>query len=297
MSVSAGAVEQLPTVSIPDLPVSGGLGRGTRVTLRFGLGILIVALVASLVVRVFGLGHPYTPDYNAILQSPSLAHPFGTDELGRDILIRTLYATFTDLKAGLIATATPLLIGLLAGGLAGYVGGWIGALVMRLIEFVQAFPALILILAVIAIFGPGMTGIYVGLIVTGIPTYVRLTRGEMLVLREQQFILAAQTLGLPRRRVIMRHALPHVLRPSFVYSLSDILNNMLALAALSYLGLGVQPPTAEWGAIIADGQTYLFTSWWISTLPGVFVVLVGVGFSLTGEALADRLRVRVTGRG
>jgi len=270
--------------------------RWGALTLRAGVTIIALALGATIVVRLFHIGHPYTPDYTDTLAPPSLHHLFGTDALGRDVFLRTVYATLTDLKVGVIATCVPFGIGLVVGSLAGYAAGWWGAAIMRSVDFVQAFPALVLILMIIAIIGPGMTGIYVGLIVTGIPTYVRLTRAEMLVVREQQFILAAQTLGFRRRRIMFRHALPHLLRPSFVYAISDVLNNMLALAALSYLGLGVQPPTAEWGAIIADGQTYLLTSWWIATLPGVFVVVVGLGFSLTGEALAERLRIRVTGR-
>jgi peptide/nickel transport system permease protein len=279
-----------------DAPLPRAERRWTGLTLKAGLTILVLVVGTALFVRIFNIGHPYAPDYTATLEPPSLEHPFGTDALGRDIFIRTLYATFTDLRVGLIATYVPVLIGLFVGGLAGYVGGRLGGAIMRVVEFLQAFPFLILVMLVITISGPGMTGIYIGLILAGIPTYVRLTRGEMLVLREQQFIMAAQTLGLSRRRIILRHALPHLLRPNFVYSISDVLNNMLALAALSYLGLGVQPPTAEWGALIADGQTYLLTAWWITTLPGLFVVLVGLGISLTGEALAERLHIHVAGR-
>lgn len=131
-----------------------------------------------------------------------------------------------------------------------------------------------------------------GLTVASIPTFARLTRGEMLVLREQQFMMAARTLGFSTRRIIFKHALPHLVRPNLIYTPSNILGNILALAALSYLGLGAQPPTPEWGAIIGDGQQYLLNAWWISTLPGLFIVIVGIGFSLTGEGLAERLRAR-----
>lgn len=284
-------------------PAASGLSparadrRWARLTLRAGVSTLVLVLGAALVVRLLHIGHPYAPDLGATLQPPSLEHPFGTDALGRDLFMRTLYATFTDLKVGIIATLTPLALGLLIGGLAGYARGWVGAAIMRTVEFLQAFPFLILVLVVIAISGPGMTGIYLGLIVAAIPSYVRLARGEMLVLREQQFVMAAQTLGFSRRRIILRHALPHLLRPNLVYSITDVLNNILALSALSYLGVGVQPPTAEWGAIIADGQTYLLSAWWITTLPGVFIVVVGLGISLTGDALAERLHVHVSGRG
>jgi peptide/nickel transport system permease protein len=148
---------------------------------------------------------------------------------------------------------------------------------------------MIFVLAFIAIFGPGLTGIYVGLVVFGWAFYARITRAEMLSLREQDFISAAKTLGFPTRRVVFVHAIPNLLRPNLVFSMATIVLNILALASLSYLGLGVRPPTPEWGAIVSDGQQDLFTSWWIATLPGLVIVLVGVGFSLIGDGLADRL--------
>lgn len=298
MSVDVATLEELPAESaVAARPKRAARRQWARLTLRAGVTVLVLALGAALAVRVFHIGQPNTPDYSATLEPPSPNHLFGTDALGRDIFVRMLYATFTDFRVGVIATAVPLAIGLVIGGVAGYARGWVGAGIMRAIEFVQAFPSLIFILAVVAVVGPGLTGIYFGLIITGIPGYTRITRGEMLVLREQQFILAARTLGFSWRRIVFRHGLPHLLRPGLVYSISDVLNNVLALAALSYLGFGVQPPTPEWGALIADGQTYLLNSWWITTLPGLFVVVVGLGFSLTGEALAERLHVHLTGRG
>ena len=141
----------------------------------------------------------------------------------------------------------------------------------------------------IAIVGPGLLGVYIGITVVGWALYARLTRAEVLVVKEQQFVLAASSLGYSNARVMLRHILPNVLRPNLVFSTLDIVLNILVLASLSFLGLGVQPPTAEWGLMVADGQTFLLTAWWISTLPGFVIVLSGVGFSLIGDGLADRL--------
>jgi peptide/nickel transport system permease protein len=173
------------------------------------------------------------------------------------------------------------------GALAGFFGGWADAIVMRLADFVLAFPFLVLILAVVAIFGPGLKGLYVGVPLVGWALYARLTRAEMLVVREREYVQAARTLGYSTSRTLFRHALPNVWRPALVFSTADMVLAIWLLATLSYLGLGIQPPTAEWGGIIADGQGVLLNAWWVSTLPGLVVVLVGIGLSLIGDALAE----------
>jgi peptide/nickel transport system permease protein len=263
-------------------------GRG----LWIGIAIIGLLVLATVVVKVAGIGHPDTIDLLNTLAAPSLAHPFGTDALGRDVFVRTLYASELDLEIGLVTTLAPLVIGMVLGLISGFFGGWVDAVVMRVMDALLAFPFIVLIIAFITIFGVGLTGIYVGLTVASVPFFARLTRGEMLVLREQQFMLAARTLGYSTRRIIFKHALPHLIRPNLVFVPSNILGNILTLAALSYLGIGAQPPQPEWGGIIASGQPYLLSSWWIATLPGLFVVIVGIAFSLTGEGLAERLRVR-----
>jgi peptide/nickel transport system permease protein len=258
----------------------------------FGVAIIALVVLATVVVRLASVGHPDQINLLDTLAAPSLAHPFGTDGLGRDVFLRTVYASGLDLEVGLITTALPLVIGMFLGLISGFFGGWIDAIVMRVMDALLAFPFIVLIIAFVTIFGVGLTGVYIGLTVASIPTFARLTRGEMLVLREQQFMMAARTLGFSTRRIIFKHALPHLIRPNLIFAPSNILGNILALAALSYLGLGAQPPTPEWGAIIGDGQQYLLNAWWISTLPGLFIVIVGIGFSLTGEGLAERLRAR-----
>ncbi len=287
------AVGSLPEIDLGSTLVAGA-AKKRRKGLGLWIGVTIVALVvlATVVVRVGHLGHPDTVNLLSPQESPSLSHLFGTDALGRDVFMRTVYASGLDLEVGLVTTLAPLVIGMLVGLIAGFFGGWVDAVIMRVIDALLAFPFIVLIVAFVTIFGVGLTGAFLGLTIASVPFFARLTRGELLVLREQQFMMAARTLGFSSRRALFKHALPHLIRPNLVYVPSCMLGNILTLAALSYLGLGVQPPTPEWGAIIADGQSYLLTSWWISTLPGLFIVIVGIGLSLTGEGLAERLRVR-----
>jgi peptide/nickel transport system permease protein len=266
--------------------------RRSSVGLRVGVAILALVVLSTVIVKVAHIGNPDQINLVNTLAKPSLAHPFGTDGLGRDVFLRTVYASGLDLEVGVITTVVPLVIGMVLGLLSGFFGGWLDAIVMRVMDALLAFPFMVLIMAFVTIFGAGLTGVYVGLIVASVPYFARLTRGEMLVLREHQFMMAARTLGYSNRRIVFKHALPHLLGPNLVYTPSSILSNILTLAALSYLGLGVQPPTPEWGAIIGDGQQYLLNAWWLSTLPGLFVVVVGVAFSLTGDGLAERLRMR-----
>jgi peptide/nickel transport system permease protein len=263
--------------------------RWARFTLYAGVGVLGIVLVAVLLHPLLGLPAPDAQNYNETLQGPSLSHLFGTDDVGRDILSRVLSGLGLDLRVAAEVTALSVLIGVAAGALAGYVGGWVENVIMRLADVVLAVPFLVLVLALVAALGSGLTGVYVAVPVTGWAIYARLTRGEMLVIREMDFISAAITLGYSRRRILIRHALPNVSRPAVVYSSMDMILNIGTVAALSFLGLGVQPPTPELGAIIAQGEPYFFTAWWITTLAGLVLVVVGLGFALIGDALAEAL--------
>jgi peptide/nickel transport system permease protein len=258
-----------------------------------GAGVTLIGLIiVASAVGHFLLPGPNEQDLLAPLQAPSLHHLFGTDELGRDVLSRTLSATWLDLSFGILVTAISVSVGVIVGSASGYIGGAVERVVMRLVDAVIGFPYMIYVLAMVAIIGPGILGLIVALASLGWAFYARVARGEMLGLRESQFIQAARTLGFPNRRIIIRHAIPNLLRPIAVYSMSDIVFNILAIAGLSFLGLGVPPPTPEWGAIIADGQAYVLSAWWISALPGLVVVVVGLGFVLIGDALSERLGVQ-----
>jgi peptide/nickel transport system permease protein len=263
--------------------------RWSAFTLWTGVAIVLITILLTAAAPLLGFKNPNEGILLEALSPPSSAHLFGTDDVGRDILTRMLYGGWIDLSFGLITTYVSLVIGLMLGALSGYFGGILDAIVMRIVDLVISFPFIVLILAITAITGPGLYGAYVGVMVVSWALYARLTRGEMLVLRQKQFVMAAQTLGFPTWRIILIHCVPNLLRSNLVFSMSDIVLNILTLASLSYLGLGVSPPTAEWGAIVAQGQKYLLTSWWISTLPGLVIVLVGIGFSLIGDGLADRL--------
>ena len=263
--------------------------RWGALSLWTGVAIISVLGLAAILAPVLLPAGPDHQDLLNTLQPPSWSHPFGTDNLGRDIFTRTIYAARIDLTVGLITTYLPLVLGVLLGLVAGYRGGWLETAVMRAVDVVVAFPFIVLVIAVIAIVGPGLLGVYIGITVVGWALYARLTRAEVLVLKEQQFVLAGKSLGYSGSRVMFRHVLPNVIRPNLVFSTLDIVLNILVLASLSFLGLGVQPPTAEWGLMVAEGQTFLLTAWWISTMPGLVIVLSGVGFSLIGDGLADRL--------
>ena len=263
--------------------------RWAAASLWVGVGIVGLFVFCALAAPLITPSGPNDQDLLHTLQPPSWGHLLGTDNLGRDIFSRSVYAARIDLMVGLITTYVPLVLGVGLGLLAGYRGGWLETVVMRAVDVVIAFPFIVLVIVVIAIVGPGLLGVYIGITVVGWALYARLTRAEVLVVKEQQFVLAASSLGYSNARVMLRHILPNVLRPNLVFSTLDIVLNILVLASLSFLGLGVQPPTAEWGLMVADGQTFLLTAWWISTLPGFVIVLSGVGFSLIGDGLADRL--------
>jgi peptide/nickel transport system permease protein len=270
--------------------------RWTNWTLWAGVGILAVVALAAIFAPLVA---PYPPNEQNLanaFQAPSWSHLMGTDNLGRDIFSRVVYAGRVDLQIGFITTYIPLLTGVALGAIAGYLGGRVDTVIMRLVDVVIAFPFLVLVIAILAVVGPGLKGMYIAVFAVGWSMYARLTRAEMLVLREQQFVLAAESLALSRRRIIFRHAVPNVLRPNLVFSMADFVLNILLAASLSFLGLGVRPPTAEWGAMVADGQNFLLNAWWITTFPGIVIVIVGIGLSLIGDGLAERLgeRFRLT---
>jgi peptide/nickel transport system permease protein len=254
-------------------------------------GVLIVAAVSVLGVMAPVLT-PYDPivgDFKSALVPPSWKHPFGTDNLGRDVLARVLYGTRVDLQIGLVAAFVPLVYGLLLGAIAGFRGGWFDRVLMGVVDIAIAFPFLVLIIVILSILGPGIRSLYIAVFATGWTIYCRLARADMLVMREQEYLLAARALGFGSWRIIFRHGVPNLLAPGLVFCMADVVLSILLVSSLSFLGMGVQPPTPEWGAIVADGRDSLLQAWWISTLGGVFLVITGLGFSLIGAGLAHVL--------
>jgi peptide/nickel transport system permease protein len=262
--------------------------RWQRLSFGVGVGIVAIAVVLSVIHPWLGLPAPDAVNYNAVLAGPSWSHPFGTDEVGRDVLSRCLAGLSLDLRVAVEVTGISVVVGVTVGAIAGFVGGVTEALIMRLADVVLAFPFMVLVIAIIGVVGTGLSGVYIGVPLAGWALYARLTRAEMLSIRERDFVNAAVTLGYSPRRTLIRHALPNVVQPAVVYSTIDVVMNIVLLASLSYLGLGVQPPTPEIGSIISDGQQYIQTAWWLTVLPGAVLAILGLGFALVGDALAAR---------
>src|SRR5690606_10173407 len=208
---------------------------------------------------------PYAQDLTQFLLPPSWEHPFGTDMVGRDVFARVLYGIRIDLEIGFITTYVPMIYGVMLGALAGYFGGFFDMALMRLLDIAVAFPFLVLIIVIIAILGPGVHNIYIAVFLVAWTMYARLARAEMMVERGKDYVLAARTLGYPTSRVVFRHALPNIINSSIIFSMSDFVLNILLVSGLSFLGLGVQPPIPEWGAMIAEGRDFIFDAWWIAT--------------------------------
>lgn len=269
-------------------PLTALLGR--RGALMIGMTLLLVIILASIFAGQISPYDPIAQDLRNSLQPPSAAHPFGTDNFGRDIFSRMLHAAKLDIQIGVLSVLFPWLIGVLLGGLAGYFGGLADTLIMRTVDTFTAFPFLIMVIGIIAILGPGLTSMYIALTLAGWSAYARIIRGEILVIKKSEYVLAARALGYNNSRILLRHVLPNVVTPAIVFAMTDIVLVILSTTSLSFLGLGVQPPTPEWGSMIAEGRSFIMTAWWMVTLPGLGIVLVGIALSLFGDGVADLLR-------
>jgi peptide/nickel transport system permease protein len=276
--------------------ITAGRARGFRTrwyrTPSFvaGLSILAVLIAMALLAPVLAKHDPIEQDLQNILSGPSADHWLGTDQLGRDVWARLLYGARTDLKIGILAVFFPFLIGTFLGCLAGYYGRFTDTLIMRLVDVMVAFPFFVLIIALVFVLGPEVRNIYIAITLVGWVSYARIVRGEILVAKRQEYVLAAQAAGFGDARIIGRHILPNVITQAIVFAMSDIVLVLVAIVTLGYLGLGVQPPTPDWGTMIADGQNFLTTEWQISTVPGLAVVVTGLALSLIGDGLADLLQ-------
>lgn len=278
-----------PSVAVPTRwRLRWNLGDG-RLTLCFGLAIVLGWILLALFAPWVAPYDPLLQNGNLRLAAPSLAHPFGTDNFGRDILSRVIWGARIDLQMALIGVIFPFLLGTCIGAISGYVGGRLDNLCMRLIDIVLAFPFLVLMLAIMAILGPGLGSFYIAMALVGWVSYARLIRSQILILKESDFALAAKSLGFSHRRILFGHLMPNALFSSVVFCMSDAVLVLLNGAAVSYLGLGVQPPTAEWGTMVAEGQSFITTAWWICTFPGLAVVTLAMGFSLLADGVAERL--------
>jgi len=236
---------------------------------------------------------PYDPDaidMMNMLGPPSATHWFGTDQVGRDVFSRVLHGSRVDLLMCVLGVLPPLVIGTTIGLLSGYFRGLTDALFMRVYDITVAFPFFVLVLAIVGLLGPGLNNYFIALAIVGWVTYARLVRAEVLVLRDSEYVLAAKVLGFSNRIILLKHVLPNALSPVIAYAVSDAVLVMLAGASLGFLGMGAQPPTAEWGVMIADGQAFIDQAWWICFFPGIAAISLGLGLAFLGDALAQLRR-------
>lgn len=281
------------------LHVPGGRGRlVARWLLRRPLTLLGAAIV--LVVLAVGLAAPLLAPYDPLaidivsrLQPLSRAHPLGTDHLGRDLLSRIIYGARISLGVGVTIAILGALAGTVLGLLAGYLGGRVDETVMRICDMFLAFPALILAMALAASLGPSLRNTMLALVVIWWPWYARIMRGQVLALREAEYVMAARSLGASTRRLMFRHLLPNAVPPIVVQATLDIGNAILIASSLSFLGFGAQPPVPEWGAMTSDGRTFLREYWWYPTFPGLAIMGTVIGFNLMGDGLRDLLDPRL----
>lgn len=229
------------------------------------------------------------------LQSPSLDHPMGTDQLGRDIFSRLLFGARISLRIAVIVVGITLTIGTSVGVVAGYVGGWVDEALMRIVDILLAFPGILLALVIAGILGPSLTNIMIALSVVGWTQYARIIRGSVLSVKEEEYIKSAQLMGVSNVSIITRHVLPNVVTPVIVLATMDMAYVILGTAGLSFLGLGAQPPTPEWGTMLASGRNYVDTAWWVVNFPGLAIMITVLGFNLLGDGLRDVLDPRDVG--
>jgi peptide/nickel transport system permease protein len=261
-------------------------------TPSFVAGITIIGFIALLAIfaPLVTWHDPIQQNLLESLQGPSWNHPFGTDELGRDVWSRLVYGARTDLRVAFLAVLFPFVIGTTIGLVAGYFGRWFDTVSNLAVNIVVAFPFYVLVIALVFALGSGTRNIYIAITIVGWVSYTRIVRGEVLVAKRREYVLAARAAGLSHRRIIVRHLLPNVITQAVIFSMSDIVLDILVIVTLGYLALGVQPPTPDWGRMISDGQTYLTTHWELSTIPGIAIVLTALGLSLIADGLADLFR-------
>jgi peptide/nickel transport system permease protein len=306
MATSLGRVRVAPRGSIGPLTGSRGLHRrgfgvlGLMLRTRlawFGLAALLVMLFMAATADVLTPYDPDYQDYTRILMPPSADNPLGTDEIGRDVYSRLVYGTRVSLEVGVVAVAIGVVTGVLIGLLAGYHRGWVENVLMRTMDALRAFPALVLALAISAVLGQGLINVMIAVGVVSVPTFARLTHAQTLSIREREYVLAARVIGVGSWRIMLRHICPNAVGAIIVQASLAVAFAILAEASLSFLGLGVRPPTASWGSMLHSGYQYLNRAPWLSLYPGAAIFIAVLGFNLLGDGLRQALDPRLRRRG
>ncbi|HEU5101279.1 MAG TPA: nickel transporter permease [Roseiflexaceae bacterium] len=261
-----------------------------------GVVIMVFFVFVALFAPLLSPTDPLEPDIVNSLKPPSAEHLLGTDKLGREVLSRLLYGARISLFVGVSVVLIACIIGSLLGVLAGFLGGWIDETLMRVTDIFFAFPALILAMAIAGALGPSLQNALIAISAVTWPVYARLLRGQVLAMKEREFILAARTVGVPEWQIVRRHLLPNMLAPLLVQVSFDMGGAITAVAGLSFIGFGAQPPTPEWGVMISEARNYMATAWWLGTFPALAIMLVVGGFNLLGDGLRDLLDPRLRGR-
>ncbi len=281
----------IDTHTTPTLARTSPRLKAGTVELAVGLAIVVAWVVAALGADVLAPADPNALDLTAVLAPPGAGHWFGTDHLGRDVLSRVIFGARIDIWMGLVGVMAPLVIGVVIGLISGYFCGVVDTILMRLLDVTVAFPFFILVIAIIGALGPGLSNYFIALALVAWVSYARLVRAEVLVVKRLEFVQAAHALGFSDAVIILRHVLPNVLGSIAIFAWTDAVMVILAGASLGFLGLGAQPPTAEWGVMISDGQPYIIQAWWICFFPGLAMVTLSLGFILFSDGLSRRLRV------
>lgn len=254
-----------------------------------GLALLVLVVLAALLAPLLTPYGPIDQDLSVAFEPPlSPGHILGTDNFGRDEWSRIVYSTQLDLQIGFLSVLFPFVFGVSVGVLTGYRGGKTDTVFMRIVDILIAFPFLILVIAIMTILGPGLTNLYFAVGIVGWIPYARIVRGETLATRNLEYVQAARSMGCTTPRIMLRHIMPNVIAPALIYVFTGMVLAILTGATLSFFGLGPQPPTPEWGAMIAEGRQFLLLAWWMTTLPGIALLIVGVALSLIADGLAER---------
>ncbi|PSP49492.1 peptide ABC transporter permease [Halobacteriales archaeon QH_7_69_31] len=298
-SIAEDRLDLLAWVIIAALVVSAVFAKPIRLTVPSVLQTLSGGFLAETVTLQPLQLAPHDPiDQNLAdrLHPPSREYPLGTDQLGRDILSRLMVGARISLSVGVVVVSISLMIGTAVGVVSGYLGGWVDEAVMRIVDIVLAFPGLLLALVVAGILGPSLTNIMIALAVVGWTQYARIVRGSVLSVKQRDFVAAAKLMGVSEPRLVSTHVIPNVIGPVVILATLDMAYVILATAGLSFLGLGAQPPTPEWGTMLSQGRHHLLTAWWIANVPGVAIMVAVLAFNILGDSLRDLLDPRVASR-
>lgn len=260
-----------------------------NILLFFGLSIVLFFIIVAIFAPLIATYDPAVTNMQAIFLPPNATHYFGTDDIGRDVFSRVVYGTRISLFVGFIAVGISLIIGIILGLASGYYGGRVDSIIMRFTDIMLSFPTFFLILAVIAFLKPSLVNVMVVIGLTGWMGVARLVRAEVMSVKNREYITAAKLQGLSHKKIMFKHILPNVLSPIFVTATLSIAGAILLESSLSFLGLGVQPPTPSWGNILTDGQNNIINAWWLSFFPGLAIVFTALGYNLLGEGLRDLL--------